>query len=222
MPQINSKRKPLTAAAILVVAALALAACGGSSPAASKSTASSSGSAAHGAATSRFAAFRACLQKAGIALPAPRRTGGAPGGSRPGGFLGGNGSGGAPKLPAGVTDAQFQAAIKKCGGFGGRRFRGSDLNSAAAKRQLANYSACMRERGIALPAANTSGKGPVFDTRGLEAEGAKFAAAQSKCASKLPGLFRAHPGAGAARPGVRSGSPGAAGAPEAGPPAAGQ
>ncbi len=59
-------------------------------------------------AASRFKALRECLQKNGITLP--KRT---PGQRPPGGFLGGAGG---PQLPAGVTRAQYQAAVKKCGG----------------------------------------------------------------------------------------------------------
>lgn len=59
----------------------------------------------------------ACLKKQGITLPTPS-AGGAPTGTS---GVGGPGAGGAPKLPAGVTQAQFQAAMKQCGGgsFGG-------------------------------------------------------------------------------------------------------
>jgi hypothetical protein len=140
---------------------------------------------------------RECLQKDGITLP-KRTPGQRPGGA--GGLLGGSGSG--PTLPKGVTRAQYEAAIKKCGGFGGGRFGTgagagtSRFNSPAVKQALSKFASCMRENGVNLPTPNTSGKGPVFDTKGLEPTSAKFKAAQTKCASDLVSAFRARPGAG--------------------------
>jgi hypothetical protein len=116
--------------------------------------------------------LRECLQKNGITLP--KRTPG----QRPfGGFLGG-----ATGLPNGVTTAHLRAALKKCGafsgGFGGglRRF-----SSPVYKRALAKFAACVRENGVNMPEPNTSGNGPVFDTKGLPTNSAKFRAAVAKC-----------------------------------------
>jgi hypothetical protein len=134
---------------------------------------------------------RACLLKEGIALPArPLRRPRAPGA---GGFLGG---GAGPQLPKGVTRAQFGAALKKCGG--GRELVRPGVgrfDSPAFRTALAAFAVCMRQNGIALPAPNTSGNGPVFDTKGIETRSAQFAAARAKCQSKLRGAF-ARPGTG--------------------------
>ncbi len=192
MPYINSKSsKSATAALVLVLASLALAACGGSSSN-SSSTANASAtkptSGAAGAFAGRFSAFRECLQKNGVVLPKHTR------GQRPapgaGGLLGG------PQLPKGVTPAQYEAAVKKCGGFphlvgpgGGPRF-----NSPALKQSLAKFAACMREHGVNVPEPNTSGSGPVFNDKGLDTTGPTFQAAQAKCRADLLGGFRAHPG----------------------------
>jgi hypothetical protein len=216
MPQFSSRRKrnpTIAAFGLVMLASLCLAACGSSSNSSSTSTGTNASSTtsttsttakAKGAAgASRFAALRDCLQKNGITLP-KRPTGTKPstGGKRPpaGGFLGGSATGG-PKLPAGVTRAKYEAAIKKCGGFSGRGgFAGgaaTRFSSPTAKKALAKFAACLRSNGINVPEPNTSGKGPIFNTKGLDTSSPKFAAAESKCRSDLQGAFGARPGAGA-------------------------
>jgi hypothetical protein len=83
-----------------------------------------------------------------------------------------------------VSRTQFQEALKKCGA--GNFAGGARFNSAASKAALAKYVACMRESGVNLPAPNTSGNGPVFNTKGINISSATFKAAQSKCQSDLP------------------------------------
>ena len=214
-------RMPAVAAVLVLLACLGLVACGGSSSnttstsANAASTGSASGSPSTGSAGStsttqgapgagrgsgRFTALRECLQKNGITLP--KRNGGA----RPGGgFVPGAGAGGGPQLPSGVTRAQYEAALKKCGGHvfnggGARR-----LNNPVFKAALAKYGDCLRENGIKLPAPNTSGNGPIFDTKGIDTASPQFKSASAKCRSALVGAFRRPPG-----------GPGAAGAPPAG------
>jgi hypothetical protein len=205
MPQIiSNRRKPAVAAAlVLVLASLLLAACGGSSKGSSSvnATASASTSTAGGtagAAGGRFAALRECLQKNGITLP--KRT---PGQGRPsgggGGFLGG---GAGPQLPKGVTRAQYEAAVKKCGGGFAGRGGGTHFNSAALKK----FAACMRENGVNVPEPNTSGRGPVFNTSGLDTSSAQFKAAEAKCSSTLRSAYRASPGTGAGAPAGAAGA----------------
>ncbi|MHB8242147.1 MAG: hypothetical protein ACYDHN_09165 [Solirubrobacteraceae bacterium] len=187
------------------VACLTLLACGssssspGSSNAAVTSTGRSTSTAPGGPAVGkRFTALRECLKKNGITLP--KRTPGQRPGS--GGFLAGSGG---PPLPKGVTRAQYEAAIKKCGGGAGGRLAGGGspqrFNTPAFKKALTKFASCMRENGVPVPAPNTSGKGPVFSTKGLNSTSAKFKAAQTKCAAVLRGVFRAQPGAAGAPPG---------------------
>jgi hypothetical protein len=193
MPQtISSRRRRIPAAAIVVLvvlASLALASCGGSSPSSSStstntsaSTKASSTGKTPGAVGGRFAALRECLQKNGITLP--KFTPGqrpAPGTRR-------------SFLPKGVTKAQYEAAIKKCGGpalFAGGKNR---FNTPAFKQALAKFAACMHENGIAVPKANTSGKGPIFNSQGLNTSSTKFRAAEAKCRSDLSGALRGAPG----------------------------
>ncbi len=214
------RRTPAIAAVVLVMlAGLSLAACGGSSNSSSTgagtsadaTTSTSTSGKPAGAAGSRFAALRECLQKNGITLP--KR----PTGSKrpPGGFLGGaTGGSTGPKLPAGVSRSKYEAAIKKCGGFGRGSFAGGTgsagarFSSPAAKQALAKFAACLRTNGINLPEPNTSGRGPIFNSKGLNTSSAKFAAAESKCRSDLQGVFGARPGAGRAGGAPPSGSAG--------------
>jgi hypothetical protein len=225
MPHISSNRRtPATTVVVLVLllACLGLVACGGSSKSSSTSTNASAATTttgttgAKGPNTARFAAVRECLQKNGITLP--KRT---PGQKRPsggaGGFLGGGAAGkaGEPQLPKGVTRAQYEAALKKCGGgaFAGRG--GARFKSPAFQAALAKFATCMRENGVNVPAPNTSGSGPVFDTKGIDTSSTQFKAAETKCQSDLRGAFRRGPGAG--------GSPNANGAPPgAAPPSSGE
>lgn len=188
MPQtISDKLRPIGAAALaLLLAGLLLAACGSSSSSSSATTASSNASAsttAPGGGAGRFAgrskALRECLAKDGITLPT-RKPGQNNGG--PGGLLGGAAAG--PKLPAGVSRAKFDEAIRKCGGtgrFGGFKGRGSQLQSPTYRAALVRFAACMREAGVNVPAPNTSGSGPVFSTKGLDTASASFRTAETKC-----------------------------------------
>jgi hypothetical protein len=185
--RITPKRITLYALpAALVLLSLVLAACGGASSSSTHvaaATAPSGGAAAAG--SGRFTAVRECLEKNGIKLP-PRK----PGQGRPpgGGFFGG---GTARRLPPGVTRSQFEAAIKKCGGG----FRpGARLRSPAYRSALASFVQCMRSHGINLPAPNTSGSGPIFNTGTINTNSAQFRAAESACRSVLRA---ARPGAGA-------------------------
>jgi hypothetical protein len=204
----NATTKSLTAIALVIAASVVLAACGGSSAStAASKTAASKTTAASG--STRFSALRECLKKQGVTLPQrkPGKPGqqGAPGaGGLP--FGGGNG---ARQLPSGVSREKFEAAIKKCGGaaggFGGAG-GGGRLSSPTAKASLAKFASCMRENGVDLPTPNTSGKGPVFNTKGINTKSAAFTAASKKCSSLLQ--FRRGGGA----PGGGGGAPGAGGA----------
>jgi len=210
MPQIRSstgsKRSRGAAAAVLLLAlaSLALAACGGSSSGSgTTSTSATTSNAGRTPQARRFAAFRECMKKNGVSLPKFTP------GKRPPHARGFDGAPGNPRLPEGVSSAQYEAAIKKCGGApsdfaGGRRF-----NSPAVRQALAKFATCMRANGENVPKPNTSGNGrPVFSSKGLNVTSAKFKAAEAKCRRDLLGSFRAHPG-------------GAGGAPQAPPASAG-
>jgi hypothetical protein len=114
---------------------------------------------------------RECLRKQGITVPQ------APAGS-------------AQPLqpPKGVTPAQFQAALKKCvGSLPGSQ--GLLKGSSGRIQALRSFAACMRSNGVNLPPPDTSGKGPIFNIRGLDTGSATFRAARTKCTKLLNGLF---------------------------------
>jgi hypothetical protein len=208
MSQRNVTSRKLAAAALMVlVACIGITACGGSSSGTSaqaKATTSASATSPQTGRGARLGALRECLQKGGITLP-KRTPGQGPGGG--GGFFGG---GAGAQLPSGVTRAQFEAALKKCGGNFLRRAR--PLNSPARVQALTKFAACMRANGVNLPAPNTSGKGPVFGTNGLNTSSPQFRQADGKCASELKGAFAGRPPAGGPPPGGgESGPPGGAG-----------
>jgi hypothetical protein len=210
MPHIQSEsgRRALTTLALVVLAAVALAACGSSSKsptttAATTTTAASSASANTGTATTkagtpapvRRSSLRECLHKQGITLPARK-----PG--QTGGFFGPGG-----QLPPGVTRQQLNAALGKCASQTRGRFRAGVLRlQPAAKKAFTEFAACMRQSGIHLPPPDTSGSGPIFSTKGLNASSPKFRAASAKCRAVLASAFRA--GGGALRPGGNA-APGA-------------
>jgi hypothetical protein len=189
----------MAAVALAALASVILAACGGSSSttstnASANSTTGASGgtgaSGPRGAGSARFSALRECLEKNGITLP--KRTPGTrptPGGG--GGVFGGGANGAGPQLPKGVTRAQYEVAIKKCGG--GLLGRPGRFNSPARSVALTKFASCMRSNGVNLPAPNTSGTGPVFDTKSLNTASSAFKAAEAKCASDLAAGFRRGP-----------------------------
>jgi hypothetical protein len=206
---------------LLGLAGLLLAGCGSSSSSTSIQNASASASSTNATGpsgatgASRFKALRECLQKNGVTLPS-RPQGGS--GTRPPG-AGGIFGGGAQGTPNGVNREKLQEALKKCGGgFGPGRGRfgagGARLKSPAFQKSLTSFAACMREHGVNLPAPNTSGKGPIFDTKGLNTQSAAFKKADEACRSKLQ---FARPGA----TGPAGAPPGGEGATGAAPPEAG-
>jgi hypothetical protein len=221
----HTTKRLMTIALLAIVSAL-LVACGSSSKSTSTATAAAKtgAAAAGGPGGNRFAALRECLKKQGITLP-QRSTKGRTGSGRPpaggaGGFLlggggsssGGGGAGFSQRLPKGVTRAQFEAAFKKCGGsargrFGAGAGGAARLSSPAFKASLTKFAACMRQNGINVPTPNTSGKGPIFNTKGLDTTSTKFRTAQQKCSSLL---------ALGGRPGAGGGAAGGYGAPGAG------
>ena len=217
MPHIISNRfKPVLAAAFaLLLAGVLLAACGSSNSSTTAKTTSASASAStttpvttpttttpggKPAPSNRGAGLRECLAKQGIKLPTPKP--GSTSGGRVGEVFGG---GGRFKLPAGVTRAKFVEAITKCGGLGFSK-RGlpsvSQFKSPAYKAALAKFASCMKEQGVAVPAPNTSGAGPVFNAKGINTKSAKFVAAERKCFPLLRSGFKPPPGGGSAEPGA--------------------
>ncbi len=198
-PHRRPRMLALIGAVMLMGAALALAACGGSSSSGTKNAAATTTTTGSSSGKDRRAALRECLAKQGIKLPSAPTGGAQPGAGGP------PAGGGGFTPPPGATSSKTQEAFKKCGGGSFRGFgRGGQRNSAAFKASLTKFAACMRENGVNLPTPNTSGKGPVFDTKGIDTSSAAFKSAQSKCASALKGAF---PGRGAGAPSGQQGPP---------------
>jgi hypothetical protein len=215
MPQshVNS-RKPATVALALLallLVSLGLAACGSSSST-TATTSASTGTGAKGPNAGRFAAVRECLQKNGVTLPAFK-----PGQHGQPQARGPFGGASGRQLPKGVNKAKYEAALKKCGGgnFAGRGGGATRFDSPTIKAALTKFATCMRQNGVNVAAPNTSGKGPVFDTKNIDTSSAQFKTAEAKCQSDLGGAFKRGTGAG--------GAPGTNGAPAgAAPPSSGE
>ena len=188
MPHRIGRRRLAGSLILATAAAAAVAGCGGSSKASTNAAATTP----NGPGAARFAALRTCLAKNGINLPprtpGQRRPPGAGGGG--GGIFGGGAGFGGPPLPAGVTRAQYLAALARCRGPGvGARRQLTPTERAAQETALVKFAACMRTNGIALAAPNATGTGPVFNTSKLDTRSAKFTAAYAKCSSLLPARF---------------------------------
>ncbi len=186
---------PLAIALSAVLAMLGLSACGGSSGSSTASTAHTSTAASLAAAHSgttgggkqqaghvagtkaRFTAVRECLQRNGVKLP--QRGAGR-------GLFPGGGS-----LPPGTTRSQLQAAMSKCLGGKGHFFPGPNAGAARRfssptfRKALSSFASCLHQNGVDIPAPNTSGRGPVFSTKGIDTTSPKFREATKKCRGLL-------------------------------------
>ena len=195
----------LCVAAFVAGSSLLVAACGGSGSGAASASGSTTSTVAGGAAAQT--AFRDCLKKQGVTLPAgfgDRGPGSRPGGGSgpaggpPGGFAGGSGAPGGRfgGFAGGAGGQKFQKAFQACrgtlpaGGFRGGR--GGDPQALQA------YLSCLRDHGVNVPAFTrpstppAGGSGPVGPNgRGQSALRAvrndpKFAAANKTCRPLLP------------------------------------
>jgi hypothetical protein len=204
----------LALALAMAIGALILAGCGGggssSSSSESSTTASSSGSGSESSSsggseseTKKGGMFnisseaKACLKEKGVELP-EFKGGSGEGGEPPEGFEppeGGEKPEGMPEGAAGEGNEKFEEqkeAFEECGvetgGFqGGPGGEGSkpSMNSAAFKKQVKEYAACVRENGYEIAEPNFSGEGPVFEK--AESESAAFKKASASCESLLKG-----------------------------------
>jgi hypothetical protein len=131
----------------------------------------------------RYNQVRECLSQKGIVLP--QRTRGAAGL-----VAGGNGI----TVPKGMTHAQLSEALRTCnvkyaGGrlpHSPRAIPGHPLPERF-RHVLARFAACLRQNGIAVGEPNTSGKGPIFNTKGINTGSPQFRAAAAKCRTALFG-----------------------------------
>jgi hypothetical protein len=153
---------------------------------------------------------RKCLKEKGVELPefkageGPRtfqkgevpEGGELPEGAEPpeGGEMPGGGAvteGGPPGGFGGPMSEENKEAFEECGvevpefkgGPGGAG--GPNVNSAAFKKRVKEYVACVRENGYELAEPNFSGEGPIFEKS--ESESAAFKKASEQCQSLLGG-----------------------------------
>ena len=107
-----------------------------------------------------------------------------------------------------MSQAQFAEALRSCGGgvkgnhFGrsANRFQ-RFFNNTRFRAALLRFAACMRQNGVNFGDPNTTGKGPVFATKGINTGSARYKAASAKCRSTLLGALKAN----RARPGTSAG-----------------
>lgn len=183
----------------LVLGALVLAGCGGSSEGSSETsttTVSTGGGENSNGIFSITEEERACLKEKGVDLPEFKGgEGGPPGGANgepPEGFEPLEGGGGGPPSggAAGAVSEEQKQTFEECGvempefkGPGGAG--GPNVNSAAFKKQVKEYVACVRAHGYELPEPDFSGEGPIFERS--ESESSAFKKASAKCSNLLGG-----------------------------------
>jgi hypothetical protein len=153
-----------------VFALIVIAGCGGggTKSAASSSTSTSTPAATGASGAAGFAAYSKCMTSHGIPASALTRRGNGPpttgtdGSAPPANSGGGSGNPPTPSLPAGVTQAQYQAALDACrsqlpAGGGAGAGAGGGANSA----EFAAYRNCLQLHGVTLP---TGGQRPSGQT----------------------------------------------------------
>lgn len=190
---IRVRARALAALIVLLALGATLAACGSSSGGTTTNASATTNATRSAGRAGGFARLRACLQQQGVTLPRPPA--GGPGTRPPAGAPGSGGfrrGGGFFSRMSSAERARLQAAMQKCGAPAGgfRRFGaggpgGANLRSAAFRRALVAYVACVRRNGFDLPSPNTSGRGPVFDASKVNRQDPKFVAANAKCQQLL-------------------------------------
>ena len=141
---------------------------------------------------------KACLKEKGVELPEFKGgeggEGGPPSGEMPAGGEPPSGSEGGPPAGGfgGEGNEEMQKAFEECGvetpefkGGPGGEGGAPNVNSAAFKKQVKEYVACVKENGYELGEPNFSGEGPVFEKS--ESESAAFKKASASCQGLLEG-----------------------------------
>jgi hypothetical protein len=193
-------KRVLIAALAVGIAALVLVGCGGSSGGSSSQASTTASSSGSGATTAEGKAgpggmfeiseeAKACLKEKGVELPEFKGGEGGPpsAGEKPGGGKGGPPGGGFGGEKFGEQKKAFEeCGVELGGGFKGGPAGGKpNTNSAAFKKQVEEYVACVRENGYELAEPNFSGEGPIFEK--AESESAEFKKASAQCQELLGG-----------------------------------
>jgi hypothetical protein len=186
----------------LIAAALVLVGCGGSSGGSSTETTTTASSGKEGGPGGMFnisEEAKACLKEKGVELPGFKGGEGGPpsSGEKPaGGEMPKRGEGGPPGGFGGEGSEEMKKAFEECGvetpKFKGGAGSRPNTNSAAFKKQVNEYVACVRENGYELAEPNFSGEGPIFEK--AESESAEFKKASAQCQELLGGPQGSQPG----------------------------
>jgi hypothetical protein len=188
-------KRVLIAVLALVAAAVVLVGCGGSSSGSSTESTTTASSGKQGGTGGMFnisEEAKACLKEKGVELPGFKGGEGGPpsAGEKPeGGEMPKRSEGGPPGGFGGAGSEEMKKAFEECGvetpefkgGAGGK----PNTNSAAFKKQVNEYVACVRENGYELGEPDFSGEGPVFEK--AESESAEFKKASAQCQELLGG-----------------------------------
>jgi hypothetical protein len=209
----NLTARAFATAALVVLAGLPLGACGGSSKSSSGTTAATAVAAATSTPTtsttppkttstpttptgtttspnaptprSEVAVLRECLARNGIKLLKV--------GANPLLLLRS-----AEQLPKGVSRTRYEAVLRKCTGQpvpgSGKTVNSSPITNPRVTAALTQFATCMRQNKINLSNPNTSGNGPVFNTKGINTTSPQFRAALVKCSVALREVFKTSPG----------------------------
>lgn len=166
----NVLRRPaLGILPVLVLASVGLTACGGSGSASSNPN----------AAATRTAGASTATSAAGASTPTATRTAGAPPATNA-----------TPQATPTTTASSNRPATPSAA------HHVTSPGSGAFRSALAKFAACLRHNGVNMPGPNTSGKGPVFSTKGINTKGSQFRTATSKCRGVLAAAFRSARGSG--------------------------
>ncbi len=188
------KRLTLAAPIAMILGALLLAGCGGSSGGGSTESSTTTASTSGGAGSFEISAEdRRCLKEKGVELPGFKSgEAGPPMGENDEPREGGEG--GPPPSAGGPIGEEGKKAFEECG-VEMPEFKGGpggpggavppNLNSAAFKKQVREYVACVRENGYELAEPNFAGEGPIFDKS--ESESEAFKKASEQCQGMLGG-----------------------------------
>jgi hypothetical protein len=190
----NRGRFPAAALLSLLLLPAGLAACGSSGsststirlPAAAADGASATGPAA-GASTSS------------TRTSAPGSTAGA---STPSAGATASAAAGAPARPSTSATPSTSTAAPGAGRVGASSSAQASrvLRSSRFHEALVRFAACLRQNGIDVGEPNTSGKGPLLDTKGLSTGSPRFKTAAAKCRAVLFEGLQSKAGAAGAHP----------------------
>lgn len=95
------------------------------------------------------------------------------------------------KAPTAKTRAQIAQRLRLLRSKAGSSpATGTPVRQAAFRAALTNFAGCLRQQGVKIPAADTSGNGPVLNMRGVNTHSPQYRAAVTKCRGVLIAAFR--------------------------------